>query len=59
METVAILFAGGVVLWLGLVLDARASRRTARATTRSRSFQPHARRVTRSSYMAHPQEVDR
>lgn len=50
-----LLVMGALVLWGALVADARASHRTARArTARSRSFQPHARRVTRSRYMAYP-----
>ncbi len=51
---VGLLALGLVVLWLALVLDARASQPAVHARARSRSFRPHARRVTRSSYMAHP-----
>lgn len=40
-----------LVLWLALVVDARASHRNARAR---RSFVPHARQVTRSRAQALP-----
>ena len=56
LPEVMLLALGLMVLWLALVADARASHRTARTRARSRSFQPHARRVTRSLYMALPRE---
>jgi hypothetical protein len=48
-----------LLLALALALNehARASHPSNHARARSRSFVPHARRVTRSSYMAHPVEV--
>lgn len=54
MEVILLVAGVGVMLTLDALITRVASGRTARRATRSRARIPHARPITRSRYMAHP-----